>query len=601
MKSPMLLWKGIATELGDRCRVCTTRDFETVSRRVENEGVSFLTITLPDFGKDFDEALAQGQVDHTMFAGFGFHRGTPRFLGGFLDLVFDRSSGVLLDSPSIDAILAIRQLTRLVSKILLPCSNERERAAFDAYIQAEREIEQAELEWTTDDVRKFSRVSRLLFGRVFSRMDFLHGTAQLIPKHGPGATADRLLGNEKFDLHEWHWRLERGGFHSVDFLLPSPRFWMNLDAVKFSDPDQERPVKVTPVPKTLKTPRIIAIEPTCMQYTQQAVAEPLVKFLEADKTSGRFVGFTDQRPNQELARRGSLDGSLATLDLSEASDRVSNQLVEYMLQGFTHLRDAIQASRSLTADVPHHGKIPLVKFASMGSALCFPIEAMVFTAIVFLGIEDGLGHRLTEEEIESFSGKVRVYGDDIIVPVEYTRFVIDRLELFGFKVNRHKSFWDGNFRESCGKEYFRGYDVSIVKARTVPPSSRRNVKEIVSWVDFRNQLYAAGYRSVVKTIDQHLVKILRFFPRVGPDSPLLGRVEPGMPYDIHGYHRKTHIPVSKGWVVRAKSPKRELDETGALLKFFLKRGSLPTADKDHLKRSGRPLVVGIKLGKAPTS
>ena len=600
LKSPLLLWREVVAECGDRCRVSTSRDIETVTRRVEGEGVSFLTITLPTFGRDFDEALALGKVDHAHFPGFRRVRGLPRFLGGFLDLIFDRSSGVLLDDPSVDAILGIRQITRLVSKILLPCTYEREKAAIDGYVQIENELQDAQASWTPGEIQAFQGVARRIFGRVFSRVDSIHADGLLVPKHGPGATADRLLGNGKYDQLEWHWRLERGGFPSSDYLLPNSRYWLNLDRVKFVEPGLERPVKVTPVPKTLRTPRIIAIEPTCMQYAQQAVAEALTRELEADSICRNFVGFTDQVPNQVLARRGSLDGSLATLDLSEASDRVSNQLVEYMFAGFTHLGEAVQACRSLTADVPGHGNIPLTKFASMGSALCFPIEAIVFTTVVFLGIQDELGHRLTDKEIKSLVGKVRIYGDDIIVPVEYTHSVIDRLEAFGFKVNRSKSFWTGNFRESCGREYFRGRDVSIVKLRDLPPTSHRDASRVVSLVSFRNQLYAAGYREAVVKLDRFLEKVLLgHFPRVTATSPVLGKIG-GSEFDIHSLHPKLHYPVSKGWKVRAVSPRRGLSGEGALLKYFLKRSVLPYVARDHLERSGRPLVVGIKLGKGPT-
>lgn len=600
MKSPMTLWRVLSQELGEGCCVCTNRDLETVTMRFEHEGWSFLTITLPRFGKDFDEALADGAVAHDHFAGFRRRGGLPRFLGGFLELVFDRRSGVLLSVPNVQAVKAIRQLTRLFAKVALDCSRERERAAYAQYIETDVELAAAEQSWSSDDVRRFARISRLLFGRVLSHVDNLHGTGQLRPKHGPGATADRLRGNAKYDQTEWPWRLEHGGFHAVDYLLPNPRYWINLERVEFLSPGAERPVRVISVPKTLETPRIIAIEPTCMQYAQQAVAEALVETLEADSVSKHFVGFTDQVPNQHLAKEGSKDGSLATLDLSEASDRVSNQLVEILLQGFSHFRDAVQSSRSRRADVPGHGLHDLTKFASMGSALTFPIEAMVFTTIVFSGIERAVGRRLTIRDVMSLVGKVRVYGDDIVVPAEYAIAVMEDLHLYGFKVNLHKSFWAGKFRESCGKEYYDGHDVSIVKLRQVPPSTLQDVEELVSWVDFRNQLYAAGYRSAVEPIDSFLETLLQGrFPKIGPDSPLLGRVTDDGDYTIDLMCPRTHKPLARGWVVSAPVPKNKIDGEGALLKFFLKRGGLPSADRDHLERSGRPRAVSIKRVKGP--
>jgi len=429
-------------------------------------------------------------------------------------------------------------------------------------------------------------------------MDKLHADGKLVPKHGPGATADRLRGNAKFTLSEWTWRLESGGFPSVDFLMPNQKYWHRLTHVEFAEPGNERPSRVVAVPKTLKTPRIIAIEPACMQYTQQAVAEPLVELLESDPLSGSIVGFTRQEPNQLLAKLGSIDGSLATLDLSEASDRVSNQLVKHMLQGFTHLLDAVQACRSLRADVPGYGYTPLTKFASMGSALCFPVEAMVFATVVFVGIESAREHRLSRKDLKEFVGTVRIYGDDIIVPVEYAESVSSALELYGFKVNPHKSFWNGNFRESCGKEYFDGHDVSIVKVRQKLPKSRRDVVELISAVSLRNQLYWAGCDRAVRRLDDRIGGILKYYPYVSQDSPLLGRETAEDSLTVDSWNSRLQVPTARGWKVDSKLPLSEISEEFALLKYFLKRSVEPYA-REHLERSGRPRAVRIKLLRAP--
>jgi len=190
MKSLMLLWRDVAQDMGDRCAASTTRDFQTVTRRIEHEGISFLTICLPDFGRDFDEALDQGKVGHTHFAGFRRRGGTPRFLGGFLDLVFDRMTGVLLLDPSTAAIQAVRQLTRLFSKVSLKCSFAREKAAYDEYIRTDAELEEVEETWSETQVADFKRIANLAFGRTLAIMDNLHNNGLLVPKHGPGATAD---------------------------------------------------------------------------------------------------------------------------------------------------------------------------------------------------------------------------------------------------------------------------------------------------------------------------------------------------------------------------------------------------------------------------
>lgn len=595
MKSPMLLWRELTQELGEWCCVSTSRDLVTASARTEHEGLSFLTITLPNYAKDFEEALAFGKIEHYHFLGFKRNGCLPRFLGGFIAQVFDARTALLLPQANAMAIYAIRQICRFASKILLPCTTERTANAFASYAEVEEELAMASAQISSLDRLEFLRVSRLLFGRVLTGVSNNVSDCTLVPKHGPGSTADRLTGNRKFDQTVWTERLERGGFTSVDFLLPNARFNQNLADVQFLDPGSELPVKVIAVPKTLKTPRIIAIEPTCMQYSQQAVAIDLMSKLESDNLSSRFVGFTDQVPNQELARIGSISGSLATLDLSEASDRVLNSLVLDLTHGYTDLSEAVQACRSTHANVPGIGIIPLTKFASMGSALCFPIEAMVFTTLVFLGIQRAQEKKLTVKTIESFSGQVRVYGDDIIVPVEYAESVMRTLEDFSFRVNKHKSFWSGNFRESCGKDYWEGTDVTTIKCRTQLPSSRRDVKEIVSTVSLRNQLSKAGFVSTVQFLDELLEGILGFFPEVAETSPLLGRVVEN-PLEGSRLSRDTQSPEKRGWTVNSKPPVSPLEGPGALLKYFLNAGDKPSADEKHLERSGRPLAVNIKLG-----
>ncbi len=429
----------------------------------------------------------------------------------------------------------------------------------------------------------------------------------LVPRHGPGATADRLRGNAKFDLAEWTTRLERV-FPYGDYALPSWRSYDQLDRVKFLEPGAERPVKVVDVPKTLRTPRIIAVEPTSMQYTQQALSQQFVDRLEnrieSEPSIGQkrcdlgamFVGFRDQEPNRVLARESSLNGSLATLDLSEASDRVLNQHVELLFARFPHLGEAVQAVRSTKAVVPGHGEIHLTKFASMGSALTFPVEAMVFTTIVFAAIAKARNTPVNRGLFYELWGKVRVYGDDIIVPVEYVRPVIDALEAFGLVVNHRKSFWTGQFRESCGGDYFSGEWVTPVRLRHDLPQSLADISEVVGLVSFRNLLYWNGYWKTAAAIDKRLESLLKgHWSIVDVTTSGLGR-ESVLPYKAAKTHSKLHTPLVRGASVRIRTPDSTVSGTGALMKFLLKRGALPFADKDHLIRQGRSQVVGIKLG-----
>jgi hypothetical protein len=559
----------------------------------------------------------------------------PDFLSGFTQQLFDVETGLLVEIPGsqdpdwegseflsrqAEVVQAVRQLTLMFGKVKQECSPARNQAAVLSYLNTDREIEEtlgritSRPDFFNRDIIPLKKTFLTLFGDVLTRLDKDVFDHALVPAHGPGKTADRLSGNSKFYQFEWTDRLEYILPYG-EYALPNWRHAHALDRVVWRSPADERPVKVVLVPKTASTPRVIAIEPTCMQYAQQAIGRSLVPYLESDPRTKEFLGFTEQWPNQVLAQLGSIDGSLATLDLSEASDRVPNWLVEELLEFWPHVNEAVQASRSLRADVPGVGVVPLAKFASMGSALTFPIEAMVFLTIALTAITNAESRPGSWKAIKPLQDRVRVYGDDIIVPTTYADTVMRALEFYGFKVNSAKSFWTGGFRESCGKEYYRGYDVSIVRFRTVLPQSLQDVTEIVSTVSTRNQLFQAGFEGLVDILDDVLVEVLKgHYPYVTDTSSVLGRLSPSGFYEIQGIDEDLHAPFVRGYVSCAKSPTNWLDGWHALLKCLLMDSGEPLPDdmdfqdfeswkqpletEGHLDRSGRPRAARIKLVNA---
>jgi hypothetical protein len=517
-----------------------------------------------------------------------------------MEQVFDAGTGVLLDEPDIEAIYAIRQLTLTFSKMLLPCTPERERKAMSSYVQCDEEVEDIASTLPSSDLSEFGRMARLLFRDVFVSLDSDIHSRRIVPKHGPGAVAEKLTSNGKFRSRYWTDRLGEV-FDVEDFLYPNASFISDIfedDDIHFLEPDSELPSRVVSVPKTQKAPRIIAIEPSTVQYVQQGILERLMHHIHRGFLDG-FIGTRSQEPNQLLAQVGSANGNLATLDLSEASDRVSSVLVETLMDRHPLSLKAVFSCRSLRASVPGHGDVTLAKFGSMGSALCFPFEAMVFLTICFLGIEREQGHRFTQKsEVLQFLGQVRVYGDDIVVPVDCVQTVVDLLEHFGARVGRPKSFWNGSFRESCGKEYYKGQDVSIVKVRRNFPLRQQHVAELVSLVELRNQFYLSGNWMTAQWLDGRIEGIVSYYPKVLPTSPALSR------YSFLGYvsekeDEHLHRPLVKAMVVSSVSPRDPLEGSGALLKYFLKRGVEPAFDESHLERSGRPRNVYIKTRWVP--
>lgn len=639
MKSLTSLWSCIAREMAMRCRTSATHDIKTVVSRTEDEGLWFLAITLANFGKATQKWLDQGFVDHAteLHGKWKFRVGRPVFLRGFLDRVFDPVSGALLDDPDIEAIFAIRQLTLMFSKIALPegpdkgsfmggngrkvVTPQRERLAMSEYVQCEQDVKAADDRLDPQFIEDFKRMSSVLFGELFDRIEESILFGHLIPKHGPGAVADRLSSNAKWNQRTWTTRLQRV-MPAEEFLVPNQHYHADLDEeLNILEPGSEFPVRVIAVPKSLQTPRIIAIEPAAMQYAQQAVLGVILDEVRKDGFLSQVLGFDDQDPNRIMARRGSHSGDLATLDLSEASDRVSSQHVRALFHNHPLLLEVIDATRSRMADVPGHGVLRLAKYASMGSALCFPMEAMVFLTLIFLGIERELSAPLSRATlVKGYREQVRVFGDDIIVPRDYVLSVVNELDVFGHRVNIGKSFWTGRFRESCGREFYDGHDVSIVKVRRMLPTRRQDASGVISAVALRNQLYWAGLWKGAAWMDKLLMGMLKHFPNVAPSSPLLGR-ESCLGYQFQTLHPYHHSPLTKGYVVMAEPPRDPLEGSGALLKCLLRadrdtilygmcqnwhgidtslhqNGEIASVDAEHLERSGRPKSVGIKLGMA---
>jgi hypothetical protein len=615
MNSLTELLLNVLEESGTLCGVDTTQDRKTILSRIKDEGLEFLTLTLPTFGKDFERSLDLEVVDSSLFAPFKRLRdeALPVFLGGFLGLIFDKVTGRILDDvqcrEAIDAIRCVRQISGLLSKLEGACSPKREAAALSRFIENDSYVRYMDKQRTPHMMSKFLTMSHVLFGGVFRSVQSDVAEMRINPVHGPGVTADRLLGNRKWDPSKHTWP------DTLDELFPRWRYAYSsgslyLEAVMSGVewPGTEIPVKVITVPKTPKSPRIIAVEPTAMQYMQQGL---MGSFYDAINrfAIGRVMNWDSQMPNQQLARLGSLplsrsdvkhhrDGGFATLDLSDASDLVSNRLVNHMLRDFPVLQDAVQATRSEMANVDDR-TIVLSKFASMGSAMCFPIESIVFTIIAFMGIHEAYPQVPLRKLRSFFEGKVRVYGDDIIVPRRAAQSVVRLLEAFGLRVNRGKSFWTGMFRESCGEDYFAGTNVSYVKCRHELPNPQKartsQVSEIVSAVALRNNLFVRGYTETASWLDNILLKCLDgVFPVVKQTSAALGRVHFDESFETHRMHPDHHVPQVKAWVVSGSSPSSRSSDEGNLMKVLSKRSGDPIPDPQHLLRAGRPSALRIK-------
>lgn len=194
------------------------------------------------------------------------------------------------------------------------------------------------------------------------------------------------------------------------------------------------------VPKNAKTHRAIAVEPSLNAFVQKGVGSLLRDLL---KKWG--VNLHDQGKNAELARKGSIDGSLATIDLSMASDTIAYQAVKYLLPDeWSIFLEYLRTPGYLDLDGSKQVH-PYHKWSSMGNGYTFELETLIFSAVV--------------KSIVNKGDEWAVYGDDIVVPSYALEDLASLLDHLGFLMNTEKSFASGPFRESCGKDYFLGHEV----------------------------------------------------------------------------------------------------------------------------------------------
>jgi len=106
--------------------------------------------------------------------------------------------------------------------------------------------------------------------------------------------------------------------------------------------------------------------------------------------------------------------------------------------------------------------IELRKFSTMGSACTFPVQSIVFLGIALATVLYKTRARVTPGNIRKLIRKVAVFGDDIVIPSDCREDLEFLLEMLHFKVNQGKTFSEGNFRESCGVDAFRGECVTPI-------------------------------------------------------------------------------------------------------------------------------------------
>jgi hypothetical protein len=261
---------------------------------------------------------------------------------------------------------------------------------------------------------------------------------------GPGVST-LLKGEEVSGYNKFH--AEHGITRDL-YSLVSPWFqtaypsWFDHLSRSFGESWAKYEVgnSIVTVPKNSKTDRVIAIEPGMNLWFQKAIGSMIRRRLS------RFgVDLNNQQRNQTLAKLASIDGSLATVDFSSASDSISLEVVRELLPPrWFQFMDACRSKVGVTAD---GSIIRWCKFSSMGNGFTFELESLIFYAAA-----------LAVSEYLNDPSPISVYGDDVILGVSSYPLFSEFSEFLGFRVNSSKSFFSGRFRESCGSHYHSGVD-----------------------------------------------------------------------------------------------------------------------------------------------
>lgn len=318
-----------------------------------------------------------------------------------------------------------------------------------------------------DAPRTRSRASRLLDLRpasVIRRGD-----------HGPGAVFEKAKLDEKsFNLFsidrvlgKWlgEWGLVALPHLTYDEAtegegMPRPTTW---------GPSARS--RLTLVPKTYKGPRGVFVHPARYVFVQKGIDSAIKEFVRGHEDLFRIWNPEDQQQSQDAAFTGSFNGSWGTLDLKDASDRVTLQLICYLFHRQDYL--ALASTRVDSVELPSGEILRLSMLSPMGDGKTFGVLSLVciFISLAAIMRERGAvsGVRLTKHSfarsIQECSYYLRVFGDDVAVCSEYYEAVMKALPKAGLKVNATKSFVKGSFRESCGMDAYRGIDVTPLRLK----------------------------------------------------------------------------------------------------------------------------------------
>lgn len=439
------------------------RDTDELVKRVNAEGQHFATKTLPALVKGLLE-LYEGH--NASFPHFKHQRGMeyPQFLKGLFRLALTSTD----PAKKRQAFDIIYSLSVAFKKLRGPYAKTVLLKQFEDFVKVDGELDSLDyFEETTFSIMEYARA---IIATIVRDMD-TSDVARFLPRPGPGATNTPTEKTERYRPRVLYTQIN-DVLDYQEWWYPNPwdacqesREFLSLHKNKKAEPC----ARFKFVPKTQDKARGICIEENEMQVMQQAVRAAFYHLF--DERLYPNVAITEQNINAQLALHASSDLANATIDMSEASDRISRELVSWLFQDNTELHNVLMAlstrwikpPKELSEEYPD--LIRTKKYAPMGSALCFPVMTLVHYALVVSIIKHNTYNDIDQQDIRKL---VYVYGDDIVLPSVCTEDVFHWLPKFGMKLNKTKSFYRSLFRESCGIHAYGGVDVTPVYIKYIP-------------------------------------------------------------------------------------------------------------------------------------
>jgi len=481
-------------------------DMLTVRNRIAHEGLQFATQTLPSFINEFF-LLIEGGVPS--FPGFRKRPGSqlPVFLNGLTSMVIE---SVVKDCEAFDFLYSFCVAFK---KLKGPYPESVLSETLDKFIRTDSEL--ANIDFISKLSGRTVGRARHFINRLFEKID----VGSMLPKPGSGATNTPLKYPMRFQPHVVYGQLADKFHYPLWFYTDARDFQANVEQY-FALARAEYPKsRLKFIHKYVGKPRGICIEENETQWCQQALKGLLYKHIESHPMTKGHINFVDQEINQRLALEASSDRSMSTIDMSEASDRVSRNLV-FSLFRDTKLLDYLDAVSTRIIQYPKEvrvGELLVNKFAPMGSAVCFPIMAVVHWALV-----KALMQLAMPGDTRKLSERVYVYGDDIIIPSEAADTIFKYLPAFGMKLNKEKSFVNSYFRESCGIHAYKGRDITpVYNNYTLTNKSKRDSTCLLSTLAKEALYFEKGFSATAAVIRHHILKTYGPIPFGGPESKLL--------------------------------------------------------------------------------